>query len=54
MLADKSCFVRRQAVVEALKTNQSLTDIKAEDFDPTAQKAWFKHVQTVSRCFEKC
>ena len=46
--------MRRQAVVEALKTNQSLTDIKTEDFDRTTQKAWFKHVQTVSRCFGKC
>ena len=54
MLADKSCFVRRQAVVEAFQTNQSLTDIKAEGFDPAARKAWFKHVQTVSRCFGKC
>eukprot|EP00435_Cladocopium_sp_Y103_P070859 s202_g36.t1 len=31
-----------KAVLEALRTNQSLTDIKAEDFDPTAEKAWFK------------
>ena len=40
--------LRSQAVVEALRTNEFLTDIKAEDFDPTEKKAWFKLVQDVS------
>jgi hypothetical protein len=45
LFGDNSCCVRSQAVVEALKKKQSLTNITAGDFDPATKKAWFKLLQ---------
>ena len=48
LLIDSSCFLRSQAVVEALRTNRSITSITAEDifmFEPAEKEAWLKLLQ---------